>query len=341
MDALTLQGWRPVRLYHDGNQTMVDWARLGDAPLRAPFYQESLKPLLSLPFNQAFRRQTPLQVLLDWQAQSPGITPCLLVFHVSRCGSTLFPQALAQSAHHLAMSEPPPVDFLLREARVNGWLSPAQSIAALRAWMSAWTQRSDAASPALQSASLKIDAWNTDQAPLLMQAWPEALPVFLTREPLAVLVSQMQERAFYLVPGAFGPTFGLPGLSLLEQATMPPAQYCARMLGRIYADMARVADPAQALVLDHAQLPEAIEQWVLPRMSWQPDAKAMQALRERLSRHGKRPHEPFGQDTLDKHAKADAALRALAAQWMAPPYQQLRARCDAHDRAETLTEAAL
>ena len=341
MDALTLRGWRPVRLYWDGAQVIVDWARLGDAPLRAPFYQESLKPLLGTPFNQAFRRQTPLEVLLAWHAQSPGMAPCLLVFHVSRCGSTLFPQALAESAHHLAMSEPPPVDFLLREALVNGWLSPAQAIAALRAWMSAWAQRSDAASPALQSASLKIDAWNTGQAPLLMQAWPEALPVFLTREPLAVLVSQMQERAFYLVPGAFGPTFGLPGLSLLEQATMPPEQYCARMLGRIYADMARVADPAQALVLDHAQLPEAIEQLVLPRLSWQPDAKAMQALRERLSRHGKRPHEPFAQDTDNKHAKANAALRALAEQWMATHYQQLRARCEAHDRAETLSEAAI
>ena len=122
---------------------------------------------------------------------------------------------------------------------------------------------------------------------------------------------------------------------------MPPEQYCARMLGRIYADMARVADPAQALVLDHAQLPEAIEQLVLPRLAWQPDAHAMRALRERLSRHGKRPHEPFAQDTNDKHAKANAALRALAEQWMAPHYQQLRARCEAHDRAETLTEAAI
>ncbi|WP_377014928.1 hypothetical protein [Comamonas sp. JC664] len=55
------------------------------------------------------------------------------------------------------------VDFLLREALVNGWLSPAQAIAALRRWMSAWAQRSDAASPALQTASLKIDAWNTGQ----------------------------------------------------------------------------------------------------------------------------------------------------------------------------------
>jgi hypothetical protein len=67
----------------------------------------------------------------------------------------------------------------------------------------------------------------------------------------------------------------------------------------------------------------------------------MQALRERLSRHGKRPHEPFAQDTDNKQAKANAALRALAEQWMATHYQQLRARCEAHDRAETLSEAAI
>lgn len=323
MDALNLRGWRPIRIYWNGSQVMVDWARLGDAPHLQPFYQESVSQQLRLPFHHAFRRQTSLAEMLAWHEQSPGLEPCLLTFHVSRCGSTLIPQAFAQSPQHLALSEPAPMDVLLREALVNGWLNEDEAVAAMRAWLSAWAQRSDASSPALAAVSIKLDAWNTHQAALLAKAWPNALPAFLTREPLAVLVSQMRERAFYMVPGAMGEHFGPSGFSASEQATMPPAEYCSRILARIYADMARVANPVQALVLDYAELPQAIETQLLPRLAWQPSASDIQAMRQRLAQHGKRPTESFVSDTSAKHAAALPEWQALAAQWIEPHYQAL------------------
>ena len=346
MDALnrlsSLRGWRPIRLYWSGTQVMVDWARLGDAPHMHPFYQESVGEQLRKPFHHAFRRQTNLAQMLNWHVQSPGIEPCLLTFHVSRCGSTLVPQAFAQSPQHLAMSEPAPMDFLLREALVNGWLTQTEAVAAMRAWLSAWAQRSDAASPPLQAVSIKLDAWNTGCADLLAQAWPQALQVFLTREPLAVLVSQMRERAFYLVPNAMGPHFGLTELNALQQATLPPAEYCARILGSIYADMARVADPSQHLVIDYEELPAAIESVILPRLTWQPNPSERHAMRNRLARHGKRPAEGFTNDTQVKHANADAAWRELAQQWIAPHYQRLlQCSAAALPATETLSEAVL
>ncbi|MEG0973510.1 MAG: sulfotransferase family protein [Comamonas sp.] len=338
MDTLNLRGWRPVRMYWDNAQVMVDWARLADAPHLAPFYQESVGAELRKPFHNAFRRQTPLADMLAWQVQSPGIAPCLLTFHVSRCGSTLIPQAFAQSAHHLALSEPAPMDFLAREARVNGWLTEQEAIAALRAWLSAWAQRSDPSSPALNAVSIKLDAWNTNKAELFARAWPQAQYLFLTREPLAVLVSQMQERGFFLVPGAMGPYFGLPGKTALEMATMPPAEYCARMLGHIYADMAHVADPERSLVLDYTQLPHAIEEQLIPRLAWEPSATELQAMRSRLARHGKRPEQDFSADTSAKHASANKEWRMLAEQWMEPHYNALLEQCT-QVATDNITEA--
>lgn len=327
MDTLNFTGWRPIRFYAARGRVMVDWMLLRDEPLRAPFFQQTIQNHLRHPFHLAFRRQTPLEDLLAWHEKSPGLDPVLIIFHVSRCGSTLITQTLAESAHHLQLSEPPPVDFLLRQALQDGLLDAVQAVRALRAWLGAWAQRSGSSShretPALESVSLKLDAWNADKAALVARAWPDAPWVFLTREPLSVLVSQMRERAFFLVPGTLGSC--LDGLSIPELALMPADLYCARVLAGIYAAMEREFAPGRTLLLDHADLPHAIEAQVLPHMHWQASAQELARMRERSSRHSKHPHQIYSSDSETKHSMASEHLQSLTAQWITPHYQRLQA----------------
>lgn len=322
MGTLNFSGWRPIRIYIAKGRVMVDWARLMDTPLLEPFFQHGVQSQLKLPFHLAFRRQTPLEDLLAWHEASAGLSPTLVIFHVTRCGSTLITQALGQSPHHLQLSEPAPVDFLLREALPSGLLDEAQAVRALRAWASAWAQRCDSASPTLQSCSIKLDAWNTDKAALVAQAWPEARWVFLAREPLSVLVSQMRERAFFLVPGTLGAC--LDGLGIHELAAMPADLFCARVLGDIYAAMAREFVPERTLLLDHAELPAAIEAQVLPHMRWHASAQDRARIRERCAMHGKHPHQAYLPDTETKHSMASDHLQSLAERWIMPHYRQLQ-----------------
>lgn len=340
MGALNFSGWRPIRIYVAKGQVMVDWARLMDEPLLEPFFQHGIQGQLKRPFHLAYRRQTTLDDLLAWHEASAGLSPALVIFHVTRCGSTLITQALGQSPHHLQLSEPAPVDFLLREALPRGLLSETQVVRALRAWSSAWGQRCDSSSPALQSLSIKLDAWNTDKASLVAQAWPEAQWVFLAREPLSVLVSQMRERAFFLVPGALGPC--LDGLGIHELARMPAELFCARVLGDIYAAMAREFAPERTLLLDHAELPAAIETHVLPHMRWHASAQDRARMHERCAMHGKHPYQAYLPDTETKHSMASDHLQSLAEQWIAPHYQRLQAlRHAQRTTAQTAHEEAL
>jgi len=341
MDSVNFSGWRPIRFYIAKGQVMVDWIRMLDEPLHEPFFQHGIQSQMQHPFHLAFRRQTPLHDLLAWHERSPGLDPSLVIFHVSRCGSTLITQALAESPHHLQLSEPAPVDFLLRQALPSGWLDRTQVVRALRAWASAWGQRCDDASPGLESFSIKLDAWNTDKAPLVAEAWPETPWVFLTREPLAVLVSQMRERAFFLVPGTLGAC--LDGLSVHELAVMHPELYCARVLGNIYAAMTQEFDPARTLLLDHAELPGAIETRVLSHMGWNASATDQERMRERVTRHGKHPHQVYVSDTESKHSMASDHLQSLTAQWIAPHYLRLQDLRQSHHPAASphLAEEAL
>lgn len=324
MGTVNFSGWRPIRFYIAQGQIMVDWARLLDAPLCEPFFQHGVQNHLKHPFHMAFRRQTPLRDLLAWHEQSPGLDPSLVIFHVSRCGSTLITQTLAESPNHLQLSEPSPVDFLVRQAIPTGLIDESQVVLALRAWTSAWAQRCDSTSPPLHTMSLKQDAWNTNQAPLFAKAWPAAPWVFLTREPLSVLVSQMRERAFFMVPGVLG--HNPAGIHPDDMASMSAELYCARMLGSIYADMAQQFDPARALLLDHAQLPGAIETQVLPHMRWQVPPEDLAKMRERTTRHGKQPYQAFESDTQTKHSMASDLLQTLTAQWITPHYEKLHAQ---------------
>ena len=91
-----MHGWLPIRGWQREGEWRVDWCWFGEQRLTQPFYRDEVDLALRLPFNQAFRRDTPLATLLDWQAASPGLSPSVFILHASRCGSTLLAQMLAR-----------------------------------------------------------------------------------------------------------------------------------------------------------------------------------------------------------------------------------------------------
>ena len=90
-------GWRPAQVAWDGVAFVVDWAYFGVRRLESPFYEGDLRAALARPFNTLFRFRTPLNELARWTAALPKLRPSGLIFHMSRCGSTLVSQMLAAS----------------------------------------------------------------------------------------------------------------------------------------------------------------------------------------------------------------------------------------------------
>lgn len=210
---LDFQGWLPIRLWQGDAGWRVDWCWFGERRLTRPFFRDDVDLALRLPFNQAMRRETDVQALLDWHARSPGLSPTTLVFHASRCGSTLVAQLLASQARNIVLSEPPPLDNLLRAARQDP-AAAAWQADALRALCSAYGQRRRGDERQLL---IKLDAWNIFDAPLLTALYPDAPRVFLYRDPLEIVVSQLRQAGMHRVPGLLGAT----GLDSLLPAPKP------------------------------------------------------------------------------------------------------------------------
>jgi hypothetical protein len=300
-----LTGWVPIRV-HDRTPPFVEWCWLDSLAFDDPFFVQTVERAFRTPFSLLFRPETPVEALAEL---APGLTPSGLVLHGSRCGSTLVAQMLGAVPQHLVLSEPPPIDQVLRLDAPD-----ADRVRWLRAVVSALGRPR-----AEERASIvKLDAWSTRSLGLVRAAFPDVPWVFLFREPVDVLASHFRRRGAHMVPGALDPAlFGFgPG----EVERIPPEEYAARVLASIY-EAALAHRDERALFLDYSQLPDAVAERIVPAFGLACDDGALARMREVAELDAKNPAVSFAPDALP----VTTALRDAAERWVRPVYERLLA----------------
>ena len=318
--AVRLPGWTPLLAEADGEGLTVELCRTGAQPFTAPFFGDTLDLALRRPAVALLRQRVRLPVLADALRQQPGLPLGGLIFHLSRCGSTLFSQVLATTPRHRVLSEPGPLDTALQ---AGPWPPDAdERLAALRTVVGALAQPGR---PTEQRCLIKLDSWHCRQIDLLRRAFPEAPWVFLMRDPVEIIVSHLRQPGAQMVPGLAAPL--PPGLALQEAAVMPRAEYAARLLGAccqaVLASWHR--DPRHGLLVDYSTLQQDLDSRCLPHLGVRWRAGEAAAARAALARDAKQPHQDHQPDGPAKQAEADAAVRAAAERWVMPAYRALKA----------------
>ncbi len=316
MTAVDFTEWLPIRAFEEAGHWQLDWCWFGTTPLARPFFNDDVEEALRLPFNLALRRQTGLEALIDWQARSPGLEPSLLVFHTSRCGSTLLAQLLRALDGHVVLSEPPPLDALLR-AHYRDPTASAWQADAVRALFSAYGQRRRGDENRLV---VKLDAWNLFEARLLRQLFPRVPCLFLYRDPLEVVVSQRRQPGLHAVPSLLGPSGldALPGREALAHG-----DYLAWTVGQLLEAGLSLCSAGEAVALNYRELPGALWGRLGPLLGIDP--AAVPRLQIQAERDAKRPGQVFSADGEAKRNEADDTLWALVERWARPPYDALEA----------------
>jgi hypothetical protein len=268
------------------------------------------------------RRQTPIQELLVWSQRSPGLSPSGFIFHASRCGSTLISQLFAASESNIVYSEPPPLDILLRSLQNFPDWPQSVRIQSLRALLSAWGQPlADSGSKPRNHLLVKHDGWSSLNAPSVRAAWPQTPWVFLYRDPIEILVSQMRERAAFMIPGVID--WALFDIKTVEDSGFDQVAYCAQRLGVMLEAMVRYFDPATTLLVNYSELPGSFMLRVMPHFGMEVESERIANLNAVMSRDAKNPAQVFSYDSAAKQLDADSHTRAMANRWMRPHYQQL------------------
>lgn len=301
--------WLPLATMLAG-EPGVDWGHFGGLALDHAFYEDSLRRVIHRPFNRAFRHRTSLA---DFAA-SPreGATkPSGLIFHMSRCGSTLVSQMLAAAPGHIMLSEPAPLDVIIQLPFYFPQIDPGWHLELFRAMAGALGR--DRSGDA-RHMFIKTDSWHMLSLPLFRAAFPDVPWVFLYRDPVEVMVSHARMPGVQAVEGGLPPhIFGLD--------SSEPTDYTARVLERTCA--AAVAQRDQGgLLVNYNELPDAVFTRILPHFGITPD-DAMRAAMTTAAGRDAKSGDAFKGDGKAKQAEASEQIRAAADRHLSAIYAEM------------------
>jgi hypothetical protein len=310
--------WLPSALVPAAGQLAIDWIHFGDAPLHESFFEDSLRRAKRRPINALLKVCTPLGILGKLGPADTATAPDGLIFHMSRCGSTLVSQMLAAMADGIVVSEAPPLDAIVQMAHSHPEAPLEQRVALLRG-MAAALGRDRFGNR--RHYVIKTDSWHSLALPLFRAAFPDTPWIFLFRDPTEVMVSQMRIRGSQTVPGTeLDPVFAIP-----EPLGLSTEDYIARVLNRVTQAAVDHAEIGGGLFVDYADLPDAVERRILPHFGIAPDADALAAIRAAATWDAKTPSFAFEPDADDKRRSAGDAVRAAVTTHLDGVHRELTA----------------
>jgi hypothetical protein len=282
-----LTGWIPIRVEQTPDGSAISWCWAEGAQFDDPFWTESANRLMSDPFRLLFQHTGTLADLERHVELHRAIPPSGFIFHMSRCGSTLVGRALGSMPGGHVLSEPIPLDQMLRTMSDRPF---DEQVLAARCMLHAL---SPAATDRDQHLVVKLDCWHIPFFPVLRAAFPDVPWIFLSREPVEVMVSHDRQHGAQMIPGA------LPNdLLQVPEGDHALVEHGAHVLAGFLLSAVEYHHDG-GLLVDYTELPNAIATRIAPHfglMGVPPESV--------LAVHSKNPAMPFTPDGASKRSVA-------------------------------------
>jgi hypothetical protein len=317
-DRHPLMGWTPIAVDFDDDRPVMRWCFTEGIEFTDPFFDQTVERCLQDPFRLLFWRQTGVEALAELSAVSPGLQPSGLIFHMSRCGSTLLTQMLAGLDDALVMSEPPVIDRILRARTHCPGVSDAEIVHWVRSMASALGQPRR---PGQTRFVVKLDSWAVLQWPLIRRAFPDAACIFLYRDPLEVMVSHLGHRGYHMIPGTL--PADLLGLSHRESESLTAEQFGAAVLRRLCEAGLAAARDGMLRLVNYSALPEAVPEVIAPFFDFPAGSYRGPSFADIAEQNAKNPSIPFVPDGAAKRTQATPSARDAVEAGVRPVYEEL------------------
>ncbi|HXZ03017.1 MAG TPA: hypothetical protein VEI03_23720 [Stellaceae bacterium] len=313
-DAAALAGFTPVSLALASGAASIDWGDLTGWRFSDPFFDQTVERWAGSAAPRLARTGLDALEALD---ETPSLDPAALIFHLSRCGSTLVSRLLSRVPGMLVVAEPKPVNTLLLAGPAA--LGEAEAARLLRLLVRALGRRRFGDE---QCYALKLSSWNVARLDLFRRAFPEAKLIWVQRRPIEVMASLIADPPGWLalrgLPQAAERLFGMAPEALRG---LDAARFCAHALAALLA-AARAAGGAR-LAVDYRDLPEAVWTRIAPFIGVDLGESEIALLREEARYHAKDPgRRLFSGDPPGRAAPPDA-LRALVEEKLEPLYRAI------------------
>ncbi len=315
MEVADLARWTPIRFDFSGSAPTVDWADLSAERFVEPFFDQTVARWTTGPRAQPLVR-TGLDALLALDSE-PSLEPSGMIFHFSRCGSTVVSRLLATVPGVVVVAEPSPLNALLGldPQRVDG----AVLVQVVRLLVRALGRRRHGDERQLV---LKCTSWNIRRQEILTAAFPDTPWVWVQRDPASVVASLLATP-----PGWLGHQLPPPrtarqfGIDPATVSTMTRAEFAARALGAMLFSAA--TGPARRVCIDHAELPTAVWQRVAPHFGIEIDSEVIGLMTEQSKFYSKATGaQDFAGDDPERRPVTDE-IRDAAQRFAEPGYRRL------------------
>lgn len=222
----SLPGLVPVAVNPHGNG-LVYFADIGDTPLLDWKHIYTIERLSQeKAIGEIF--STDLEILQRDDLAFDGLLPKGLIFHVSRCGSTLFTKALARSPRNLVINQGGPLQEGFWAAITDHWQHPPEiserNIRMLQNLVRLMARRRR---PEYEHGFVKFISWNVIYLELICAAFPDASALYLYRDPVEVIANVLQETTAVLRAKGHSHSRELTGLLPQDTAKMSNVEYLA------------------------------------------------------------------------------------------------------------------
>jgi hypothetical protein len=315
MQFADLARWTPVRFDISGPAPAVDWADLSAERFIEPFFDQTVVRWASGPRARPIVR-TGLEALVALDSQ-PSLEPTGMIFHLSRCGSTLVSRLLGTLPGVVVLAEPAPLNALL--GLDPGQVDKAALVALVRLLVRALGRCRHGDEWRLV---LKCSSWNIRRRAVLAAAFPETPWIWVQRDPARVLASLLAEPPGWLrlqaAPRRAARLFGLDPAAVPAMARV---EFAARALGAMLE--AAATDPARRLSIDHADLPAAVWQRVAPHLGLEANTAAIGRMIEESRFYTKDPAPRVFAGDAPERRPMTQAMREAAQRFAEPGYHVL------------------
>jgi hypothetical protein len=206
LNTTTLNKWIPHKLVDTGDEMYCEWLFTANEEFRDAFFENILKRFRKLPQNTGPQKNfTTVGQLIDWAANIQVQQPAAIIFHISRCGSTIVSQAFANNINNIVLSEVPFFDDILRMP-YNSHVQPG---ALLKETVKLYSLPRNGHGNCV---FIKTDSWHIMFYKQLRQLYPGVPFIMLYRNPAEVVASLNRQLGMHCIPQLIAPEFlGITG----------------------------------------------------------------------------------------------------------------------------------
>ncbi|MBO9584173.1 MAG: sulfotransferase family protein [Flavobacterium sp.] len=285
-----ISNWIPIKLVKKNNEVYFEWLYLADIPFAEPFFEETIAKCKSHSYNsKRFKLISTAANIIDWSKELDFVDLKGLVFHVSRCGSTMLSQSLATSPENIMVSEAPLIDQILRSDAFEEHTKTVLLQSVLRFL-------GQKRFPEQKHLIIKLDAWSIFKASYLRSIFPEIPFALLYRNPADVLRSHQKMAGMHMVASIIPPSvFGITSKEIEE---LNFRQYQALVLEKYFQAFLDFYDRDQNVIMLNYNdgMKDVIEQFIA-FINVNFLENELNAMLERLKKHSKNESAVFTGDS--------------------------------------------